>query len=314
MLHPIKRPPPPSFKIIHQTNGGVDVARNTGIAASTGEYICFADSDDWLPRDSVRILYDRIRETGADAVFANHKRVHFRGVGNRGDYKRAVIDISDKEALSDLLGMGFPPWGALYRGDIIRDNQLWFPPGMSFDDDTYFVFRYLGRCKKIATTPESAYYFNGIVDESVTRGKTIKWLPYVCRSLEERVKLFDEDNVPLEEQRKRVQIFQRSLSNVCDFARDEGLCVIEEGYREARKFLDNISDEIFRVFPGDEDIRLYGEIKPLLRAGDYDKIYDLYQQRREEAPKDSKFRVVMRKIVIKPEQFVIFKLRWFYKK
>jgi glycosyltransferase involved in cell wall biosynthesis len=35
-------------KYVYQTNQGLPAARNTGIAASTGEYLVFLDADDWL--------------------------------------------------------------------------------------------------------------------------------------------------------------------------------------------------------------------------------------------------------------------------
>jgi glycosyltransferase involved in cell wall biosynthesis len=36
------------IRVIHQENGGASVARNAGLLAAQGEYICLLDSDDWL--------------------------------------------------------------------------------------------------------------------------------------------------------------------------------------------------------------------------------------------------------------------------
>ena len=38
----------PGIKIIEQQNQGLSAARNTGIAAATGKYVWFVDSDDWI--------------------------------------------------------------------------------------------------------------------------------------------------------------------------------------------------------------------------------------------------------------------------
>lgn len=51
-------------KVVHQKNGGLSAARNTGIKNSSGEYLVFLDSDDLLYKESLRNLEDAILEQG----------------------------------------------------------------------------------------------------------------------------------------------------------------------------------------------------------------------------------------------------------
>ncbi|WP_455654514.1 glycosyltransferase family 2 protein [Phascolarctobacterium sp.] len=48
------------IKVLHKTNGGVSSARNAGLDAATGNYIAFADSDDYVEPDMYEILYKAV--------------------------------------------------------------------------------------------------------------------------------------------------------------------------------------------------------------------------------------------------------------
>ena len=52
----------------HGKNLGTLEARRTATNAASGEYLAFADPDDELPPDALRILYDAACESGADIV------------------------------------------------------------------------------------------------------------------------------------------------------------------------------------------------------------------------------------------------------
>ena len=50
------------IKVVHQKNGGLAKARNVGIENSSGEYITFIDSDDYIASNYIEILYRGIIE------------------------------------------------------------------------------------------------------------------------------------------------------------------------------------------------------------------------------------------------------------
>lgn len=54
------------IKVIHQKNSGLSCARNVGIENSTGNFLGFVDSDDYLESDMYQILYDDIKHFDAD--------------------------------------------------------------------------------------------------------------------------------------------------------------------------------------------------------------------------------------------------------
>lgn len=48
------------WKIIHQHNSGVSIARNNGVAKSKGDYIVFLDADDWWHKDFLLTMVEAI--------------------------------------------------------------------------------------------------------------------------------------------------------------------------------------------------------------------------------------------------------------
>ena len=64
------------IKVIHKKNGGLSEARNYGIEASTGDYIMFVDSDDYISKDMCKTLLINALENNADIVVCNFKEVY----------------------------------------------------------------------------------------------------------------------------------------------------------------------------------------------------------------------------------------------
>lgn len=62
------------IKVIHKENGGAASARNLGIEMANGEYIMFLDSDDWLEKQAIEILVNKIEVEPLDIIRFNYIR------------------------------------------------------------------------------------------------------------------------------------------------------------------------------------------------------------------------------------------------
>lgn len=73
----------PEFKVIKQKNAGPGAARNRGLAASTGEFIHFFDSDDIAAPNKHEVQLRALQETGADIAYGAWVKGRFAPAGAR---------------------------------------------------------------------------------------------------------------------------------------------------------------------------------------------------------------------------------------
>ena len=62
-------------RVIHKPNGGLISARNAGILAARGEYICIVDSDDWARENMLEFIHDKLSQSPVPldmVLFAAH--------------------------------------------------------------------------------------------------------------------------------------------------------------------------------------------------------------------------------------------------
>ena len=131
-----------NIKCIHQDNCGVSVARNTGIEASSGEYLCFVDSDDVVSSEYLEHLISTLKMHNCDWSLS--------AVGNYCEFYPQQSILLDFNHLSaeDFLKLNtsyalFGPFCKLYKTEIIRRNQIRFPERINYGEDLLFNFAYM---------------------------------------------------------------------------------------------------------------------------------------------------------------------------
>lgn len=150
------------FRVIHQENKWLAEARNTGIAAATGSFLMFVDSDDAIHPRMIERMLKVLRESGADFVMCGHRHVSppsFSPFEEFDDEIRFEAIESKEFARRLLLEMGVDsPYGLSWNKLIPRE----LAGGMRFDDiyaneDVSYSLRLALRCAKVALVEDRLY-------------------------------------------------------------------------------------------------------------------------------------------------------------
>ena len=149
----------PRAKVIHQKNGGVSAARNSGLAAASGRYIAFMDADDALEEDSLALLYQHAVRTGAQIVSANHTLFDME-MGNRVRVETEPVMQQPLEIAKEIIHMHRiynNIWNKLYVRELFDGLSL--DEGVRIGEDALLNLQLFLRARKVVHLPEYTYVY-----------------------------------------------------------------------------------------------------------------------------------------------------------
>ena len=165
------------IQVIHQKNGGLSDARNTGLANADGEYVYFLDSDDLILPFAIEAALSKIKSTNADFVFFDadifggyslpKDYYHRKEVYNSGKGTHILNCLTKYNEYRSCVPMLF------IKKSFLTENNMTFEKGILYEDELFTLMLYYFS-ENVAHLPMKLYQRRLRADSIITSHTTYK--------------------------------------------------------------------------------------------------------------------------------------------
>ncbi len=150
--------------VINSVNRGVSAARNKGLEIANGEWIAFADADDWMQPDMLVTLYEAATKSNAGMAVCNVQMIsHGHPSKKRLKLKEGLFNFKEQPgiALEHMMNFSFDyaNWNKIYKSELIQKNELRFDEHIRIGEDLLFNLYYLHFIESLVTVDEPLYQY-----------------------------------------------------------------------------------------------------------------------------------------------------------
>lgn len=153
------------IRIISGNHGGPGSARNRGIAAATGKYIVFVDSDDVCEPKLLETLSSNIPQRESSSMVICGIRLTDEAGNPTGEFMENYRILSAHDYVSDILSAWKTSplcggvYSKLYRREILQNDDVQFEENTTYAEDFCFNLKYLQYVGKIIILPDLLYRY-----------------------------------------------------------------------------------------------------------------------------------------------------------
>ena len=136
-----------NISVIHKENGGVSSARNAGMRQVNTKYFVFVDSDDYVDKDYLSVLFEAKLKFSDSTIWSCVRTVN----NLKGDNPVSFVTGSElysfytREQIITILQyyIGQGPCGKLFETEYVVENKLSMNESISYGEDLTFNLEYL---------------------------------------------------------------------------------------------------------------------------------------------------------------------------
>lgn len=168
--------------LLEQKSKGLSGARNEGIRIAKGEYLYFADSDDWLEKETLSIVYENMTKDNLDMLcfdanvvceseeMKDSKHKQFSFLNKENEYEGITTGKALFTKMMEQNEFAMAVWVHAFKTEFILENNLFFIENIYKEDIPYVVESFLRarRIRYINKKLYNYYIYNGSLSNSVT--------------------------------------------------------------------------------------------------------------------------------------------------
>ena len=171
----------PRVRVIHKPNGGLISARNEGIRAARGDYVCIVDGDDWALENMLQFIHDTVERSpvpldmvlfAAHNVYEDHLEETVNNVPE-GYYDRARLEkeifpflLTDTRSGLQVGVIQAHTWDKAFKRELLLEHYTQEERIRVFTD-VPMTYECLLHCRNVYICNEHLYMYNKTNEGSI---------------------------------------------------------------------------------------------------------------------------------------------------
>ena len=171
----------PRVRVIHKPNGGLISARNAGILAAKGDYVCILDGDDWALETMLQFIHETVSRSpvpldmvlfAASSVYEDHLEATLNNVPE-GFYDRARLEkeifpflLTDTRKGLQVGVIQAHTWDKAFRRELLLEHYTREERIRVFTD-VPMTYECLLHCRNVYVCNERLYMYNKTNEDSI---------------------------------------------------------------------------------------------------------------------------------------------------
>lgn len=221
-------------KVISQPNSRQGTARNNGMSVATGEYIGFADSDDYVDKEFFERLYDAAVRHGAEIAeggILKHKSMLTRTVIQY--LSEQVFDTAEAKLTVSNCPPDYYVFNKIYSRKLFERKGLRFAEDVQYED-VVFTVRALSESGGLVTVPDATYHYVSNSASTVKSRQTAAKQREKYKAHYEALRYMDSHGISVKPRYRTLTVRHFTACGVCFWK------VGEKGTRRVFKLFDVI--------------------------------------------------------------------------